>query len=104
MADTWTHLVRFMHKNVPTFGQLVDSFDGGDLPKTIKVKVASGDPVQETIKYTGETAEVVTKDLLAPVANVPIVINVGLNYRDHIEESAFNTPVMLSILPLAQRR
>jgi 2-keto-4-pentenoate hydratase/2-oxohepta-3-ene-1,7-dioic acid hydratase in catechol pathway len=93
MADTWTHLVRFYHHAIPTFGQLVDKFDGGELPDTFKVKVATGEPVNETIKYTGEIVEVVKEDLLAPVANVPIVINTGLNYRDHIEESQFSVPV-----------
>ncbi|KAF2808126.1 uncharacterized protein BDZ99DRAFT_418922 [Mytilinidion resinicola] len=99
MADTWTHLVRFYHNGIPTFGQLVDSYDGGDLPDTFKVKVASGDPVNATIKYTGETAEVVKKDLLAPVANVPIVINVGLNYSDHIEESQFHLADLAAPIP-----
>jgi len=99
MADTWTHLVRFLHHGVPTFGQLVDSFEGGDLPKTFKVKVATGTPVQDTIRYTGEIAEVVTKDLLAPVADVPIVINTGLNYADHIGESQFFTPDLAAPIP-----
>jgi len=99
MADTWTHLVRFYHHAIPTFGQLVDKFDGGELQDTFKVKVATGNPVNETIKYTGEVIEVVKEDLLAPVANVPIVINTGLNYRDHIEESQFSVPDLAAPIP-----
>lgn len=99
MADTWTHLVRFYHHGVPTFGQLVDAFNGGELPDTFKVKVATGDPVNATIQYTGEVVEVVKKELLAPTANVPIVINTGLNYRDHIAESEFFNPDLAAPIP-----
>jgi 2-keto-4-pentenoate hydratase/2-oxohepta-3-ene-1,7-dioic acid hydratase in catechol pathway len=62
MANTsgWTHLVRFEHKGVATFGHLVDPKEDGSLEEQFDV---------------------------APFATVPLVINTGLNYKDHVTES-----------------
>jgi hypothetical protein len=93
---TWTHLVRFEHKGVPTFAHLVDPKDG-DLNEQFEVEIATGDPVFNNIKLTGEKVTVVRNKLLAPFATVPIVINVGLNYDDHVNESLFySAPVGFS--------
>jgi len=86
---TWTHLVRFVHNGVPTFGQLVNPKENGDLAETFKANVATGSPVQGTIELTGEIVDVERKTLLAPVADVPIVINTGLNYKEHVTEALF---------------
>jgi hypothetical protein len=92
--STWTHLVRIKHKGVPTFAHLVDPKEDGDLPEQIEVKIATGDPVFNNIVVTDEKVTVGRNTLLAPFATVPIVINTGLNYKDHVTESLFySTPV-----------
>jgi len=88
-STTWTHLVRFTHKGAPTFAQVVSPKDDGDYEETFEVEVATGDPVYDNIKLTGEKVTVALKTLLAPFATVPIVINTGLNYKAHVEESIF---------------
>jgi len=84
---SWTHLVRFNHKGSPTFAQLVDPKESGELDDKIKVKIATGNPVKRNIEFTGETATVDKKDLLPPAADVPIVVQTGLNYNDHVKEA-----------------
>jgi hypothetical protein len=91
---TWTHLVRLNHKGVPTFAQLVAPKEDGDLDEQFEVNIATGDPVFNNIVLTGEIVTVGRNTLLAPFATVPIVINTGLNYKDHVTESLFySTPV-----------
>jgi 2-keto-4-pentenoate hydratase/2-oxohepta-3-ene-1,7-dioic acid hydratase in catechol pathway len=87
--STWTHLVRFTHKGVPTFAHVVDPKPDGDLEEQFKVDVATGDPVFNNIVLTGEIVTVTRNTLLAPIATCPIVINTGLNYKDHVTESLF---------------
>ncbi|OCK82596.1 hypothetical protein K432DRAFT_402755 [Lepidopterella palustris CBS 459.81] len=99
MQDKWTHLVRFTHNGKPTFAQLVDPKENGDLDPTFKVNVATGDPVSQTIKLTGEIVTVERDNLLAPVDKVPIVINTGLNYTDHIAESEFHLADLKAPIP-----
>jgi 2-keto-4-pentenoate hydratase/2-oxohepta-3-ene-1,7-dioic acid hydratase in catechol pathway len=84
---TWTHLVRITHKGAPTFAQLVDPKESGELDDKIKVNIATGSPVKRNIKLTGEIVTVAKKSLLPPVDNVPIVVQIGLNYSDHVNES-----------------
>lgn len=84
---TWTHLVRISHKGNTTFAQLVDPKENGDLDDKIKVNIATGSPVQRNIKLTGEIVTVPKKTLLPPVENVPIVVQVGLNYSAHVNEA-----------------
>jgi len=84
---SWTHLVRFNHKGSPIFAQLVDPKESGELDDKIKVNVATGNPVKRNIKLTGEIITVDKKDLLPPVADVPIVVQTGLNYNDHVQEA-----------------
>ncbi|EXJ67394.1 uncharacterized protein A1O5_09407 [Cladophialophora psammophila CBS 110553] len=85
----WTHLVRFEHKGVPTFAQVVNPKADGDLDEQFEVEIATGDPVFNNIKLTGEKATVIRNKLLAPFATVPMVVNTGLNYKDHVQESLF---------------
>jgi len=89
MAPTWTHLVRFTHKGVPTFAQLVAPTEDGELAEQFEAKIATGDPVFNNIVITDEVVTVIRNTLLAPFATVPIVINTGLNYKDHVTESLF---------------
>jgi len=84
---SWTHLARISHKGAPTWAQLVDPSKDGSLAETIKVNIATGSPIKRTIKLTGEIVSVATKDLLAPVEDPPIVVQVGLNYPDHVNEA-----------------
>jgi hypothetical protein len=92
---TWTHLVRFEHKGDPTFAQLVSPKDDGDLEEQFEVEIATGDPVFNNVKLTGKRVTVARNTLLAPFATVPIVINTGLNYDDHVNESLFySAPVV----------
>lgn len=84
---SWTHLARITHKGAPTFAQLVSPKENGDLDDQIKVNIATGDPVTGNIKLTGEIVTVAKKDLLPPVANVPIVVQIGLNYTAHVDEA-----------------
>jgi len=84
---TWTHLARITHKGVPTFAQLVDPKENGELDDQIKVNIATGTPTKRNIKLTGEIVTVAKKDLLPPVENVPIVVQCGLNYSDHVNEA-----------------
>lgn len=86
---TWTHLVRFEHKGVPTFAQLVNPKEDGDIDEQFDVEIATGDPVFNNIRLTGERVTVARSTLLAPFTTVPIVINTGLNYDDHVTESLF---------------
>jgi hypothetical protein len=88
-ASPWTHLVRFEHKGVPTFAQLVSPHKDGDLEAQFEVEIATGDPAHGSIKLTGEKVTVAKYSLLAPFATVPIVINTGLNYKSHVNESLF---------------
>jgi len=98
--STWTHLVRFNHKGLPTFAQLVDPKEDGDIDEQIKVNIATGDPVYNNIVLTGEIVTVGRNTLLAPFANVPIVVNTGLNYRDHVNESLFySAPDLMPNIP-----
>lgn len=100
--STWTHLVRIKHKGVPTFAHLVNINENGDLPEQIEVKIATGDPVFNNIVVTEEKVIVGRNTLLAPFATVPIVINTGLNYKDHVTESLFySTPVSFFIRNLS---
>lgn len=93
-TSSWTHLVRIKHKGVPTFAHLVNITEDGDLPEQVEVKIATGDPVYNNIVVTDEKVTVGRNTLLAPFATVPIVINTGLNYKDHVTESLFySTPV-----------
>jgi len=80
-------LARITHKGAPTFAQLVSPKENGDLDDQIKVNIATGDPVTGNIKLTGEIVTVAKKDLLPPVANVPIVVQIGLNYTAHVDEA-----------------
>jgi len=84
---SWTHLARITHKGAPTFAQLVSPKENGDLDDQIKVNIATGDPVTGNIKLTGEIVTVGKKDLLPPVADVPIVVQIGLNYTAHVDEA-----------------
>jgi len=84
---SWTHLARITHKGAPTFAQLVSPKENGDLDDQIKVNIATGDPVTGNIKLTGEIVTVAKKDLLPPVADVPIVVQIGLNYTAHVDEA-----------------
>ncbi|EXJ82859.1 hypothetical protein A1O3_06674 [Capronia epimyces CBS 606.96] len=84
---SWTHLVRFDHKGSPTFAQLVEPKENGELDDQIKVNIATGNPVRRDIKLTDEIVTVDKKDLLPPVADVPIVYQTGLNYKAHVEEA-----------------
>jgi hypothetical protein len=95
---TWTHLVRIKHKGVPTFAHIVDLKQVDNLPEQFEVKIATGDPVFNNIIITDEKVTVGRNTLLAPFATVPIVINTGLNYKDHVTESLFySTPVSSSL-------
>jgi hypothetical protein len=95
-SPVWTHLARFTHKGVPTFAQLVSPKEDGDLDEQFEVEVATGDPVFNNIKLTGEKVTVARNSLLAPFATVPMVINTGLNYKDHVTESLFySAPVSI---------
>ena len=105
MPDTpiWTHLVRFLHHGVPTFAQLVNPKENGDLEEQFQAEIATGDPVFNTIKLTGEKVTVSKGSLLAPFATVPIVINTGLNYKDHVTESLFySAPVWLATAEISK--
>jgi hypothetical protein len=84
---SWTHLIRFNHKGSPTFAQLVDPKESGELDDKIEAKIATGNPVKRNIELTGETVTVDKKDLLPPAADVPIVVQTGLNYHDHVKEA-----------------
>jgi len=84
---SWTHLARITHKGAPTYAQLVSPKENGDLDDQFKVNIATGDPVTGNIKLTGEIVTVVKKDLLPPVSNVPIVVQIGLNYTAHVDEA-----------------
>jgi len=98
--SVWTHLVRFNHKGVPTFGQLVSPTEDGDLDAQFEAEIATGDPVYDNIKLTGEKVTVVRDTLLAPFATVPMVINTGLNYKDHVTESLFySAPDLMPNIP-----
>ena len=88
-SPSWTHLVRFTRNGVATFAQLVSPKEDGDLDEQFEVEIATGDPVFNNIKLTGEKVTVARNALLAPFATVPIVINTGLNYKDHVAESLF---------------
>jgi hypothetical protein len=102
---TWTHLVRFKHKGVPVFAQLVHPKEDGDLDEQFEVNVATGDPVFNNIILTGEIVTVGRNTLLAPFATVPIVINTGLNYKDHVTESLFySTPVSSKYLTISDKK
>jgi len=81
--------VRFTHLGTPTFAHVVDPKENGDLDEFFKADIATGNPVDGTIVLTGEIVTVERQTLLAPVANVPIVVNTGLNYKDHVTESLF---------------
>jgi len=98
--STWTHLVRIKHKGVPTFAHILDLKDVDDLPEKFEVKIATGDPVFNNIIITDEKVSVGRNTLLAPFASVPIVINTGLNYKDHVTESLFySTPDLAPPIP-----
>lgn len=93
-------MVRFKHKGVPVFAQLVHPKEDGDLDEQFEVNVATGDPVFNNIALTGEIVTVGRNTLLAPFATVPIVINTGLNYKDHVTESLFySTPDLAPPIP-----
>lgn len=47
-------------------------------------------PWDENLKLNGQTAEV--KDVLSPLADVPFIYGIGLNYRRHAEESGVGNP------------
>ncbi|KAK5216059.1 hypothetical protein LTR72_010935 [Exophiala xenobiotica] len=99
-SPAWTHLVRFSHKGVPTFAQLVNPKEDGDLEEKFEVEIAQGDPVFNNIKLTNEKVTVTRSTLLAPFATVPIVINTGLNYKDHVTESLFySSPDLMPNIP-----
>ncbi|KAM5359771.1 hypothetical protein ACJZ2D_014204 [Fusarium nematophilum] len=80
---------RFVHEGVPTFAQLSNPKEDGDLDEQFEVEIATGDPVFNNIQLTGKKLLVGRNTLLAPFATVPIVINTGLNYKDHVNESLF---------------
>jgi len=65
----------------------VNPTESGELADEIKVNIATGSPVKRNIKLTGEIVTVATKTLLPPVDDVPIVVQCGLNYSDHVNES-----------------
>jgi len=97
---TWTHLVRFTHKGAPTFAQLDSPKEDGDLDEQFEAEIATGDPVYNNIKLTGEKVTVARNTLLAPIATCPIVINTGLNYKDHVNESLFySAPDLMPNIP-----
>jgi len=84
---TWTHLAKINHKGVPTWAQLVNPSADGSLDDVFKVNIATGSPIKKTIKLTGEIVSVEKKTLLAPVEDPPIVVQVGLNYKAHVDEA-----------------
>lgn len=95
-------MVRFTHNGVPTFAQLVSPNKDGDLEERFEAEIASGDPVFNNIKLTGEKVTVTKSTLLAPFATVPMVINTGLNYKDHVTESLFYSAPVSPTFPIHQ--
>lgn len=66
------------------------------MEEQFEVEIVTGDPVFDNIKKTGEIVKIALKKLLAPFATVPLVINTGLNYKDHVTEAIpMSAPVCL---------
>jgi 2-keto-4-pentenoate hydratase/2-oxohepta-3-ene-1,7-dioic acid hydratase in catechol pathway len=86
MSDTFSRLVRFKGTDGNIwYGEAPENHDllGKRLP------IYDGD-VPWNLARTNKEMEVA--EILCPLAQVPIIYGIGLNYKKHIEESDFPTP------------
>ncbi|KAK1674053.1 hypothetical protein BDP55DRAFT_633265 [Colletotrichum godetiae] len=82
---SFSRLIRFEEDGISHYGDLIDSSDG----KGSDVLELSGNPWQG-LKYTGR--KIKTPKLLCPLETCPIIICVGLNYKQHAEEAKLKVP------------
>ena len=90
-------LVTFLKNGVPTLGrvegaELVDLSAAG-VPQDMVGLLSADAAVRATASaFSGPQMSLADVELCAPILRPPKILAVGLNYRDHIEETGLETP------------
>jgi len=94
-------LVTFTHQGISRVGAVVgnavvDSLGQADIPQTMLVFLAAGQPalnaLQQLIDSQQQRIALSTVKLMAPIPRPGKFLGVGLNYADHIAETALEKP------------
>jgi 2-keto-4-pentenoate hydratase/2-oxohepta-3-ene-1,7-dioic acid hydratase in catechol pathway len=90
-------LATFTHEGTTRIGrlegeELIDLSRAG-IPTEMSAFLAAGDSALATANSaTGPTVKLNDVELCAPVLRPPKILAIGLNYKDHIEETGLDTP------------
>ncbi len=90
-------LATFSHDGKAAIGRVEDDtiidLSKTGLPGEMSVLLAAGRPaLQQAASADGQRLGLSQVELLAPVLRPPKILAIGLNYRDHIEETGLDTP------------
>ena len=74
-------------------GELLVDLSATDLPSEMSALLAAGETAMKAAAgATGTEIPLAEVELMAPVLRPPKILAIGLNYRDHIEETGLDTP------------
>ncbi len=74
-------------------GDTIVDFSGSGLPQDMLSFLQAGPAAMDTARhYTGPALALSACTLEAPIARPPKILAIGLNYKDHIEETGLETP------------
>ena len=90
-------LATFNHDGRIRIGRVEDDsivdFSGSGLPDEMCAFLSAGpDAMQQAQSAGGERIALADVELMAPVLRPPKILAIGLNYKDHIEETGLDTP------------
>jgi len=90
-------LATFTHNGTTRIGRVegdsIVDLSGGNLPTEMCAFLAAGDDAMRAARdATGTAIPVAEVELEAPVLRPPKILAIGLNYKDHIEETGLDTP------------
>lgn len=74
-------------------GEALIDLSASGLPTEMSALLATGDAAMATAaQATGNEIPLAEVELMAPVLRPPKILAIGLNYKDHIEETGLHTP------------
>ncbi len=90
-------LATFNHEGHTRIGRVEDNvlidLSASDLPTEMSALLDAGDAAIATAaQATGTEIPIAVVELMAPVLRPPKILAIGLNYKDHIEETGLHTP------------
>ena len=89
-------LATFTHAGATRVGRVEDDIiidlQNSGLPAEMSALLAAVDGVERAREAAGPAIPLVDAELCAPVLRPPKILAIGLNYKDHIEETGLKTP------------